>query len=52
MIASRASVVSVRLQDGTSAALGEWHQAGVGLSAPLMSIHVGAKARLDYAKVP
>ena len=44
-------VVSVRLQDGASAVLAEWHQAGVGLSAPLMSIDVGAKARLDYAKV-
>jgi Fe-S cluster assembly protein SufD len=44
-------VVSVRLQDGASAALAEWHQADVGLSAPLMSIDVGAKARLDYAKV-
>jgi Fe-S cluster assembly protein SufD len=44
-------VVSVRLQDGASAVLAEWHQAGVGLSAPLMAIDVGAKARLDYAKV-
>ncbi len=44
-------VVSVRLQDGASAVLAEWHQAGVGLSAPLMSIDVGARARLDYAKV-
>jgi Fe-S cluster assembly protein SufD len=44
-------VVSVRLQGGASAVLAEWHQAGVGLSAPLMSIDVEAKARLDYAKV-
>lgn len=44
-------VVSVRLQDGASAVLAEWHQAAVGLSAPLMSIDVGAEARLDYAKV-
>jgi Fe-S cluster assembly protein SufD len=44
-------VVSVRLQDGASGVLAEWHQADVGLSAPLMAIDVGAKARLDYAKV-
>ena len=44
-------VVSVRLRDGASAVLGEWHQAAVGLSAPLMSIDIGVKARLDYAKV-
>ena len=44
-------VVSVRLQDGASAALAEWHQSAVGLSAPLISIDVGAKARLDYAKM-
>ena len=44
-------VVSVRLQDGASAVLAEWHQAAVGLSAPLMSIDIGAEARLSYAKV-
>ena len=44
-------VVSVRLRDGASAVLAEWHQAAVGLSAPLMSIDIGVKARLDYAKV-
>ena len=44
-------VVSVRLRDGSSAVLAEWHQAAVGLSAPLMSIDIGAEARLDYAKV-
>ena len=44
-------VVSVRLQDGASAVLAEWHQAAVGLSAPLTSIDIGAEARLDYAKV-
>jgi Fe-S cluster assembly protein SufD len=44
-------VVSIRLQDGASAVLAEWHQAAVGLSAPLMSIDVGAEARLNYAKV-
>ena len=44
-------VVSIRLQDGASAVLAEWHQAAVGLSAPLMSIDIGVKARLDYAKV-
>ena len=43
-------VVSVRVQDGASAVLAEWHQAAVGLSAPLMSIDVGAEARLNYAK--
>ena len=44
-------VVSVRLQDGASAVLAEWHQAAVGLSAPLTSIDIGAEARLNYAKV-
>ncbi len=44
-------VVSIRLQSGASAVLAEWHQAAVGLSAPLMSIDVGAEARLSYAKV-
>ena len=42
--------MSVRLQDGASAVLAEWHQAAVGLSAPLMSIDVGAEARLDLCK--
>ena len=44
-------VVSVKLADGASAVLAEWHQSAVGLSAPLMAIDVGNKARLDYAKV-
>ena len=44
-------VVSVKLVDGASAVLAEWHQSAVGLSAPLMAIEVGDKARLDYAKV-
>ena len=44
-------VVSVRLGNEASAVLAEWHQAAVGLSAPLMSIDIGVKARLDYAKV-
>ena len=44
-------VLSVKLADGASAALAEWHQSAVGLSAPLMAIEVGDKARLDYAKV-
>jgi Fe-S cluster assembly protein SufD len=44
-------VVSVKLADGASTVLAEWHQSAVGLSAPLMSIEVGDKARLDYAKV-
>ena len=44
-------VVSVKLADGASAVLAEWHQSAVGLSAPLMAIKVGDKARLDYAKV-
>jgi Fe-S cluster assembly protein SufD len=44
-------VISVRLADGASAVMAEWHQSSVGLSAPLMGIIVGDKARLDYAKV-
>ena len=44
-------VVSVKLADGASTVLAEWHQSAVGLSAPLMAIEVGDKARLDYAKV-
>jgi Fe-S cluster assembly protein SufD len=44
-------VLSVKLAAGASAVLAEWHQTGVGLSAPLMAIDVGDKARLDYAKV-
>ena len=44
-------VVSVKLADGASAVLAEWHQSAVGLSAPLMTIEVGDMARLDYAKV-
>lgn len=44
-------VISVRLADGASAVMSEWHQSSVGLSAPLMGIIVGDKARLDYAKV-
>ena len=44
-------VVSIKVNDGSSAVIAEWHQSGVGLSAPLMAIDVGAKARLDYAKV-
>ena len=44
-------VVSVKLADGASAVLAEWHQSAVGLSAPLMAIEVGDEARLDYAKV-
>jgi Fe-S cluster assembly protein SufD len=44
-------VVSIKLADGASAVLAEWHQSAVGLSAPLMAIEVGDKARLDYAKV-
>ena len=44
-------VVSVRLRDSASAVLAEWHQASVGLSAPLMAIDIGINARLDYAKV-
>ena len=44
-------VISVRLADGASAVMAEWHQSSVGLSAPLMGIIVGDKGRLDYAKV-
>jgi Fe-S cluster assembly protein SufD len=44
-------VISVRLADGASAVMAEWHQSSVGLSAPLMGIIVGDKARLDYAKM-
>ena len=44
-------VVSVRLQDGASAVLAEWHQAAVGLSAPLTSIDIGVDSHLNYAKV-
>ena len=44
-------VIYVSMTDGSSAVLGEWHQSAVGLSAPLMVLDLGVKARLDYAKV-
>jgi Fe-S cluster assembly protein SufD len=44
-------VISIKINDGASAVIVEWHQSNVGLSAPLMAIDVGTKARLDYAKV-
>ncbi len=44
-------VVSIKINSGASAVIAEWHQSNVGLSAPLLAIDVGAKARLDYAKV-
>ncbi len=44
-------VVSVKINEGASAVVAEWHQSNVGLSAPLLAIDVGTKARLDYAKV-
>ena len=44
-------VVSVKLVDGASAVLAEWHQSAVGLSAPLMAIEVGDKARLDLSLI-
>ena len=44
-------VISVKINDGASAVIAEWHQSNVGLSAPLMAIDVGTDARLDYAKV-
>ena len=39
------------MASGASAVVGEWHQAAVGLSAPLVAIDVAADAALDYAKV-
>ncbi|MDC1383657.1 Fe-S cluster assembly protein SufD [Candidatus Puniceispirillum sp.] len=44
-------VVSIKINDGASVVISEWHRSNVGLSAPLMAIEVGKKARLDYAKV-
>ena len=44
-------VVFVRVQAGAAAVIAEWHQADVGLSAPLVAFDLGEKARLDYAKV-
>jgi len=44
-------VVLVKLASGASAVVGEWHQAAVGLSAPLVAIDLAAGATLDYAKV-
>ena len=44
-------VISVKINEGASAVIAEWHRSNVGLSAPLMAIDVGKKARLDYAKV-
>ena len=44
-------VVSIKINDGASVVIAEWHRSNVGLSAPLMAIEVGKKARLDYAKV-
>ena len=44
-------VVLVKLASGAAAVVGEWHQAAVGLSAPLVAIDLAAGAALDYAKV-
>lgn len=44
-------VVLVKLASGAAAVVAEWHQAAVGLSAPLVAIDMAATAALDYAKV-
>jgi Fe-S cluster assembly protein SufD len=43
--------VFVRVEADAAAVIAEWHQADVGLSAPLAAFDLGERARLDYAKV-
>ncbi len=49
--ASTHPVISIRLANNAAAIFGEVHHSSVGLAAPLTVIDVGAKARLDYAKI-
>ena len=44
-------VVMVDVGIGGAAVIAEWHQSQTGLSAPLVALRLGNKARLDYAKV-
>ena len=44
-------VVMVDVGIGGAAVIAEWHQSQLGLSAPLVALRLGNKARLDYAKV-
>ena len=44
-------VILLRVGTGAAAVLAEWHSTSVGLSAPVMAIDIGDKARLDYAKI-
>jgi Fe-S cluster assembly protein SufD len=49
--ASAHPAMLVRLADGASIQLAEWHQSGVGLAAPLIGYDIGAGARLEQVKV-
>ena len=44
-------VVLLRVGKDAEAVIAEWHNASVGLSAPLMAIDIADNARLDYAKI-
>ncbi|MBT6122513.1 MAG: Fe-S cluster assembly protein SufD [Candidatus Puniceispirillum sp.] len=44
-------VVMVDVGISGAAVIAEWHQSQLGLSAPLVALRLGDKARLDYAKV-
>ena len=49
--ASAHPAMLVRLAEGASLQLAEWHQSSVGLAAPLIGYDIGAGARLEQVKV-
>lgn len=49
--ASAHPAILVRLAEGASLQLAEWHQSSVGLAAPLIGYDIGSSARLEQVKV-